>query len=824
MNNFKIKMIEILLLLIIAFSPTAFFLKNGIFLNGDATFPIDGESKMLYLNPFFAWGEDNFGADILEATIREPLRSFNYIFLNFNYDFAQFFYYYFIFFLGAIGIFCLSSLFIKSKIFRFIAVLLYLVNFWTMNRWGHVYLLQGAFITPLLFFFYLKYLQKGNLKYLALHTLFFPFLGAIHIFLAYFFILFIWNLISLFSLRKEYKKEFLLSLKIGCLAVLSLAFFILPFAHTMITRSTSSISSSKLSFSTSEAYKFYSGDQDVFNSMALLSPERFLKMLGFVNFYSIGAKILSVFIPTILILLLISYFLFRIRLNRYSFFLILLFFLSILFSSFHFITDSVLVKKIVVFLFPPSSVDTNMAIPLLMIPFAIMIGSSLERISKTNIVKKWKYFLILPFVFLFFLLIVLIVQCSDFKQISNQKLKEITYLRDKIDNDSYLMIYPVSTIIKFNGFPYPIHYGVLFNFDRKVSFLPLQTTFPKAREFILSSGVSPEILEELGFGQILILKQVEGVDYKPYIKLLESFKNSDYKLFYEDEKAIILKTEKYKPVIYLSSKVVFSDREDAGQLRDLKNLENDGLSLLANQESRESIFKVNNFGTKETFLFYQEKGQFFLPNDRFYSLRVSVKSENKEKVFEKIKIDNVEANSNLQKQDKLKAGWHSYSFDKEFIDNIAFEFSPIASGERQNSIKEIKRGNSTKYKIRLEANSPFWFIFNESFQEDWQLFLKPADDKNESEKLAVASLIKNYKNSLSIKSHFIVNGFTNGWYISKEDLNLVQKNNKESKDLEAILIYKPQAFYEIGFTISGLTLIFALVLLLKGFLLKNEQK
>ncbi len=154
---------------------------------------------------------------------------------------------------------------------------------------------------------------------------------------------------------------------------------------------------------------------------------------------------------------------------------------------------------------------------------------------------------------------------------------------------------------------------------------------------------------------------------------------------------------------------------------------------------------------------------------------------------------------------------------------LAFRSRSLISGE-EFCLKEIKRGNSTQYKIKLEANSPFWFIFNESFQEDWQLFLKPADDKNESEKLTVVALIKNYKNSLSIKNHFLVNGFTNGWYISKEDLNLIQKNNKETKDLEAILIYKPQAFYEIGFTISGLTLIFALVLLLKGFLLKNGQK
>ncbi len=109
----KKKILEIIVILIIAFIPTSFLLKDGIFLNGDATFPVDKNSEIISKNAFYSWVEDNFGIDILETNIREPLRYLIYLIFQPNYDFSQFFYYFFIFFLGGLGIYFLFGFFIK---------------------------------------------------------------------------------------------------------------------------------------------------------------------------------------------------------------------------------------------------------------------------------------------------------------------------------------------------------------------------------------------------------------------------------------------------------------------------------------------------------------------------------------------------------------------------------------------------------------------------------------------------------------------------------------------------------------------------------------
>jgi len=93
--------------------------------------------------------------------------------------------------------------------------------------------------------------------------------------------------------------------------------------------------------------------------------------------------------------------------------------------------------------------------------------------------------------------------------------------------------------------------------------------------------------------------------------------------------------------------------------------------------------------------------------------------------------------------------------------------------------------NPTKYKIYVDAKEPFWLVFSESFHSGWKAFIS---DKE-------------------IDNHLLVNGYANGWYITK--------TGKYTITLE----FTPQKLFDYG-------LIFSMIALLGciGYLNKNRFK
>jgi hypothetical protein len=76
--------------------------------------------------------------------------------------------------------------------------------------------------------------------------------------------------------------------------------------------------------------------------------------------------------------------------------------------------------------------------------------------------------------------------------------------------------------------------------------------------------------------------------------------------------------------------------------------------------------------------------------------------------------------------------------------------------------------NPTQYLVHVKASSPFFLVLGETFDSSWEASIQ----------------------SVGVRGHLLVNGFSNAWYISRPG------------DLIISLAFGPQRFAEIGSTIS----------------------
>lgn len=156
--------------------------------------------------------------------------------------------------------------------------------------------------------------------------------------------------------------------------------------------------------------------------------------------------------------------------------------------------------------------------------------------------------------------------------------------------------------------------------------------------------------------------------------------------------------------------------------------------------------------------------------------------------------------------------------------------------------------NNTKYKLFIKnLKSSQVLTFNDTFNNDWKLFLRSNPDISFCKVLSQNSINKSHEcrsdfqyaqwedisflwgNTIFDSTHGLVNGFSNKWTV---DPRLIKKNypasfyktNKDgSIDIELVLYFKQQSYFYVGLTISCLVFIFATIYL---FLMhrKNEKK
>jgi len=139
----------------------------------------------------------------------------------------------------------------------------------------------------------------------------------------------------------------------------------------------------------------------------------------------------------------------------------------------------------------------------------------------------------------------------------------------------------------------------------------------------------------------------------------------------------------------------------------------------------------------------------------------------------------------------------------------------------------FKKINPTKYKIKIEnATEPFYLTFSESYDPQWVIYINKdklqcnptinyenmnvVECQKESKFFEIEDLIRIFDKSFPEEKHFIVNGYANAWYIDPQNLDM-------NKDITVTIYYKPQTYFYIGLIITGLTLSWVMVYLLRNW-------
>lgn len=88
------------------------------------------------------------------------------------------------------------------------------------------------------------------------------------------------------------------------------------------------------------------------------------------------------------------------------------------------------------------------------------------------------------------------------------------------------------------------------------------------------------------------------------------------------------------------------------------------------------------------------------------------------------------------------------------------------------------RQNPTLYTVRVNAQSPFFFIFSESYDPRWSAYIE----------------------GRRLEKHFLINAYANAWYVD------------ETGNFTIVLQYKPQKLRNIGYVISSVALVVLLAM------------
>jgi len=95
-----------------------------------------------------------------------------------------------------------------------------------------------------------------------------------------------------------------------------------------------------------------------------------------------------------------------------------------------------------------------------------------------------------------------------------------------------------------------------------------------------------------------------------------------------------------------------------------------------------------------------------------------------------------------------------------------------------NPVKVLDK-SPVRYKLEVDRqeNSNFFLIFNESYDDKWQAYILKPDGRRKI-----------------ISSHFIINGYANGWYVSEIE--------KSGQPIIIVIKYAPQNQFWIGLLAS----------------------
>ncbi|PID31954.1 hypothetical protein CR970_03035 [Candidatus Saccharibacteria bacterium] len=105
----------------------------------------------------------------------------------------------------------------------------------------------------------------------------------------------------------------------------------------------------------------------------------------------------------------------------------------------------------------------------------------------------------------------------------------------------------------------------------------------------------------------------------------------------------------------------------------------------------------------------------------------------------------------------------------------------------------INSSSPTRFSGTLtELNEPTMLVLGETYDPNWELEITDANSSKPPLKLNEGT-------------HYVVNGFANGWYINSSMLSKLEKQFG-SREYSITIKYKPQRYFNVGLVISGVTL------------------
>lgn len=125
---------------------------------------------------------------------------------------------------------------------------------------------------------------------------------------------------------------------------------------------------------------------------------------------------------------------------------------------------------------------------------------------------------------------------------------------------------------------------------------------------------------------------------------------------------------------------------------------------------------------------------------------------------------------------RVEEGIHHFQWVKN--KNLKWDWLLVLPEKRSSSplpSVHSKKVNPTRYEVDIEnARSPFWLVFNETFNSGWKAYIRKEEETN----------------------HLRLNGFANGWWV---DVNPNSFYNR----FQIVIEFIPQRWLEIGVWVSG---------------------
>lgn len=137
--------------------------------------------------------------------------------------------------------------------------------------------------------------------------------------------------------------------------------------------------------------------------------------------------------------------------------------------------------------------------------------------------------------------------------------------------------------------------------------------------------------------------------------------------------------------------------------------------------------------------------------------------------------------------------------------NAPLKADQFALSPNQTTV-EFTKLNPTKYRATFKnAKTPFAFVFNQSFDPNWQVLAKISSSK----KFA----------PIPDENHVQINSFANGWLVDPAAVCTANRDCRANEDgnysIEAIVHFRPQTAFMMGVAISVITILGSLILALR---------